>query len=39
MAAPIVSATTLAQLDDVMAAARLGLDEEAVRALDAASAP
>jgi len=37
--APIVSATSIAQLDDVLRAATLRLDAEAVRALDRASAP
>lgn len=35
--APIASATSLAQLDDLIAATRLKLDAEAIRALDAAS--
>ena len=37
--APIVSATSVAQLDEILAATRLGLDREAMAALDAASAP
>ncbi len=36
--APIASATSLAQLDELMAAARLVLDESTMAALDAASA-
>ena len=36
--APIASATSLAQLDDLIAAARLTLDTEAIRSIDAASA-
>lgn len=36
--APIASATSLAQLADLVAAARLALDADALRALDAASA-
>ena len=36
--APIASATSLAQLADLVAAARLALDADAVRALDSASA-
>jgi aryl-alcohol dehydrogenase-like predicted oxidoreductase len=36
--APIASATSLAQLDDLIAAARLTLDAEAIRSIDAASA-
>ncbi|MET0288607.1 MAG: aldo/keto reductase [Pseudoxanthomonas sp.] len=36
--APIVSATSVAQLQDIMAAARLSLTPDDVRALDAASA-
>ena len=37
--APIVSATDRAQVDDLAAAARLQLDDEALAALDRASAP
>jgi aryl-alcohol dehydrogenase-like predicted oxidoreductase len=37
--APIASATTLAQLEDLIAATRLKLDADAIKALDAASAP
>lgn len=37
--APIASATSLAQLDDLIAAARLDLDRDAVAELDAACAP
>ena len=36
--APIASATSMAQLDDLIAAARLTLDAEAIRSIDAASA-
>jgi aryl-alcohol dehydrogenase-like predicted oxidoreductase len=36
--APIASATSLEQLDDLVAAARLRLDEKAIASLDAASA-
>jgi aryl-alcohol dehydrogenase-like predicted oxidoreductase len=36
--APIVSATSLVQLDELIAATRLGLDAEAMQALDHASA-
>jgi len=36
--APIASATSVAQLDELMAAARLILDSDAIRALDEASA-
>ena len=36
--APIASATSLAQLDGLVAAARLTLDADAIRAIDAASA-
>ncbi len=36
--APIASATSIAQLDELMAAARLQLDADAIGALDAASA-
>ena len=36
--APIASATSLQQLDDLVAATRLALDTEAIRAIDAASA-
>jgi aryl-alcohol dehydrogenase-like predicted oxidoreductase len=36
--APIASATTLAQLEEILAATRLKLDAEAVKALDSASA-
>ena len=36
--APIASATSLAQLRELIAATRLELDAEALRALDAASA-
>ena len=36
--APIASATSLAQLDGLVAAARLQLDADAIRAIDAASA-
>lgn len=36
---PIASATSLRQLDQLVAAARLKLDDETMRALDAASAP
>ncbi|HWB46778.1 MAG TPA: aldo/keto reductase [Hyphomicrobiaceae bacterium] len=36
--APIASATTQGQLDDLIAATRLKLDRDAIRALDAASA-
>ena len=35
--APIASATTLAQLDELLAATRIALDAEAVAALDGAS--
>src|SRR5581483_3226272 len=38
IAAPIASATSLAQLDDLIAATRLALDAEAIKQLDAASA-
>ncbi len=38
IAAPIASATSLAQLEEMLAAARLQLDAEAVKQLDAASA-
>ncbi len=38
IAAPIASATSLAQLEEMLAAARLRLDAEAVKQLDAASA-
>lgn len=38
IAAPIASATSVAQLQELMAAARLVLDDAALRALDAASA-
>ncbi len=37
--APIVSATSVAQLDEILRAATLRLDAEATRALDRASAP
>jgi aryl-alcohol dehydrogenase-like predicted oxidoreductase len=37
--APLVSATSLRQLEDIMEAPRLKLDPESVAALDAASAP
>jgi aryl-alcohol dehydrogenase-like predicted oxidoreductase len=37
--APIASATNLAQLDEIMAATRVVLDDEALRELDRASAP
>jgi aryl-alcohol dehydrogenase-like predicted oxidoreductase len=37
--APIASATSIAQLDELMRAATLTLDADAVRALDTASAP
>lgn len=36
--APIASATSMAQLDDLVAAARLRLDADAIRSIDAASA-
>jgi aryl-alcohol dehydrogenase-like predicted oxidoreductase len=36
--APIASATSMAQLDDLVAAARLSLDAEAIRSIDSASA-
>jgi len=36
--APIASATSVAQMDELTAAARLALDAEAVQALDHASA-
>jgi aryl-alcohol dehydrogenase-like predicted oxidoreductase len=36
--APIASATSLAQLRELVAATRLALDDEAMRVLDAASA-
>ena len=36
--APIASATSLAQLDDILASTRLTLDAEALRELDRASA-
>lgn len=39
IAAPIASATGVAQLEELMGAARLKLDAEALSALDAASAP
>jgi aryl-alcohol dehydrogenase-like predicted oxidoreductase len=38
IAAPIASATSLEQLEDLFASARLKLDADAIRALDAASA-
>ena len=37
--APIASATNLGQLEDLIAAARLRLDQDAIKALDGASAP
>ena len=37
--APIASATSVAQLDEILGAATLTLDAEATRTLDAASAP
>ena len=37
--APIASATSLAQLGELLAATRLTLDRDALQALDAASAP
>jgi aryl-alcohol dehydrogenase-like predicted oxidoreductase len=37
IAAPIVSATSLAQLDEIAAAVRLDLDAEALAELDRAS--
>jgi aryl-alcohol dehydrogenase-like predicted oxidoreductase len=37
--APIASATSVAQLDELLRAAELRLDAEATRALDAASGP
>ena len=37
--APIASATSLAQLDELLRAATLRLDADAIRTLDAASAP
>jgi aryl-alcohol dehydrogenase-like predicted oxidoreductase len=37
--APIASATNVAQLDEIMAATRVVLDDEALRELDRASAP
>ena len=37
--APIASATNLAQLDEIMAATRVVLDDEALRELDRANAP
>ena len=37
IAAPIASATTLEQLDDLVASTRLKLDADAIKALDAAS--
>ena len=39
IAAPIVSATSVAQLDELVGAARLELDADAMKALDQASAP
>jgi aryl-alcohol dehydrogenase-like predicted oxidoreductase len=39
IAAPIASATSVAQLQELMAAAHLTLDDAAIAALDAASAP
>jgi aryl-alcohol dehydrogenase-like predicted oxidoreductase len=39
IAAPIASATSVAQLEDIMGAARLTLSAGALKALDAASAP
>ena len=38
IAAPIASATTVEQLDDLIASTRLKLDADATKALDAASA-
>jgi aryl-alcohol dehydrogenase-like predicted oxidoreductase len=38
VSAPIASATSIAQLDELLAAAHLTLDADAVGALDAASA-
>ena len=38
VAAPIASATSVAQLDELMAATRVSLDAEAAAALDEASA-
>ena len=37
--APIASATSMAQLEDLIAATRLKLDRDAVRQLDAAGGP
>ena len=37
--APIASATSVAQLDELIAATRIELDADALRALDEASAP
>jgi aryl-alcohol dehydrogenase-like predicted oxidoreductase len=37
--APIASATSMAQLEDLIAGTRLELDRDAVRQLDAASGP
>jgi aryl-alcohol dehydrogenase-like predicted oxidoreductase len=39
IAAPIASVTSVAQLDELMGAARLSLDASALEELDRASAP